>query len=211
VTIIQTKALRLPHLRRPDPTLEVAIRALFEIESAFSLVVNTDIVIGQFLLAPVTGQGVPVWRDITAADLAKAINIGGQAVDGWYIESVQANQTNQILERLKGALPLGVSNPVTDNPSGWIALRAGSVTGIAVHSNTARTAGTLTLKVFKNGVQLGTLSAVLDGTNTSFKATTQAKNLDAYVAGDILDLRMTTDANWAPILGGIRGMLEIQT
>jgi hypothetical protein len=125
-----------------------------------------------------------------------------QTIDGWYYENAAANLNNQVMNRLAGT---------TNNATGWIAPRAGSVTGIAVHSNAARTGGTLTAKVFKNGAQLGALTAVLDGTNTTFKATTQAKDTDNFNAGDILDIRIATDSGWSPTTADIRGVLEVET
>jgi hypothetical protein len=49
-----------------------------------------------------------------------------------------------------------------------VAFRAGSIIGIAIRSNAARTAGTPTAEVFKNGVATG-LMAVLNATNTQTK------------------------------------------
>jgi hypothetical protein len=85
------------------------------------------------------------------------------------------------------------------------------VTGVTVKSYAARAGGTLTIKVFKNGAQLGTLTAVLDGANTTFKATTQAKDIDTFVAGDELELTVTTDAGWLPVTADIRAAVEVET
>lgn len=136
---------------------------------------------------------------------AKDCAFGGgyrQTIDGWYLENAGAGLNNQVLTRLSGT---------TNNPTGWIAPRAGSVTGIAVHSNAARTAGTLTLRVFRNGTQLGTLGATLDGSATTFRAVYQEKDVATFQAGDILDVRVSTDATWAPTTGDIRGILEVET
>jgi len=99
----------------------------------------------------------------------------------------------------------------TEAPAKWIAPRAGSVTGVWVKANTPRTAGTLTIKVFRNGAQLGTLTAVLDGANTTFKATTLAKDTITFVAGDELETTVTTDAGWLPVTADIRTGLEVET
>lgn len=87
---------------------------------------------------------------------------------------------------------------------------AGSVLGIAVKSNDARTAGTLTVEVTKNGTGVG-LTAVLDGTNTTSKATTQSKDTDAFVAGDNIGIDITTDGSWAPTTADIDCTVEIET
>lgn len=134
--------------------------------------------------------------DVTAA--------GGyrQTVDGWIQDNVAANQTNVELTRAVGR---------------WTAPRAGSVTAIVVHATEARTAGTVTVDVFKNtglagaaGSSIG-LTAVLDGTNTSRKATTQAKDTDAFAVGDELYIVVTTPAGWTPTTSDIRCALEVET
>lgn len=132
---------------------------------------------------------------------AGSLEVGHEVVDGWYQDNVAATQTDVELTRAAGR---------------WVAVRAGSVTGIVVKSTEARTAGTLTVEVFKNtglagaaGSQLGTLSAVLDGTNTSAKATTQARGTDTFAAGDELYLVVTTDGSWTPTTADIRCALEI--
>lgn len=136
-----------------------------------------------------------VTGDITAA--------GGfrQTPDGWYQDNVAASQTDVELTRATGR---------------FRAVRAGSVTGVIATASEARTAGTLTVTVFKNtglagatGSTIG-LTAVLDATNTSRKATTQAKDTDAFAAGDELYAVVTTDANWLPVTSDLRVALEIE-
>lgn len=122
------------------------------------------------------------------------------SIDDFFQDNVAANQVAVILTRLGS----------TGFPTKWIALRAGSITGVAVKTNDARTAGTLTVEPFKNGTGIG-LTAVLDGTNTIFKATTQAKDTDTFVAGDEVDIRITTDAGWTPTTADIRAILEVET
>jgi hypothetical protein len=135
----------------------------------------------------------PVSGDILAS--------GGfrQAIDGWYRDDAAASLTAVVMSRLAGT-----------GDNAFIPPRAGSITGICVQSNAARTAGTLTVEVYKGGSATG-LTAVLDGTNTTFKATTQAKDLDTFVAGDKLDIRITTDAGWLPVTADIRASMEIET
>ena len=123
-----------------------------------------------------------------------------QTIDGWYQDNVAASQTAVALARLAAGA----------SPTVWIAPRDGSVTGVMVKSNAARTAGTLTIEVFKNGVATG-LTAVLDGTNTTTKFTSQAKDTDTFVVGDELDPRITTDAGWLPVTADIRASIEVET
>lgn len=133
------------------------------------------------------------WRPIT----------GGyrQTIDGWTQDNVAASQTNVELTRATGR---------------FRATRAGSVTGVIVTATEARTNGTLTVTVFKNtglagaaGATIG-LTAVLDGTNTSRKATLQAKDLDTFAAGDELYIVVTTDGSWTPTTSDIRCAIEIE-
>lgn len=121
-------------------------------------------------------------------------------LDGWWADNVPGTAGPTQMTRFGAGAAF---------PNVWIAPRAGSVTGVVVKSNAARTAGTLTVEVYKNGAGTG-LTAVLDGTNTTVKATTQAMDLDAFVAGDELDVRVTT-AGWTPTTADIRAAIEIES
>lgn len=140
-----------------------------------------------------------VWRLKTAADLGGTI--APVTIDGWYQDNVAASQTDVELTRATGR---------------WRAVQAGSVTGVVATMTEARTAGTLTVTVFKNtglagaaGSTIG-LTAVIDGTNTSRKATTQAKDTDAFAAGDELYIVVTTDGSWTPTTSDLRAALEVE-
>ena len=74
---------------------------------------------------------------------------------------------------------------------------AGSVVGIAIASNDARTAGTLTVDVTVNGTATG-LQAILDGTNDTYHYATQIAETDTFSAGDRLGVDITTGADWEP-------------
>jgi len=78
----------------------------------------------------------------------------------------------------------------------------GSILAIAVAANTPRTAGTLTVDVTVNGAATG-LQAVLDGVNTQYHYTTQAKDLDTFNGGDRLGVEITTTAGWLPVTADI--------
>lgn len=114
----------------------------------------------------------------------------------FYYDNVAASLTDQI-----------INTPTTNNRH--LAMRAGSVLGIAVRSNEARTAGTLTVEVFINGAATG-LTAVLDTTNTTVKVTVQARDLDTFVAGDYIEVKVTTDASWLPVTADIDVVVEIE-
>lgn len=78
----------------------------------------------------------------------------------------------------------------------------GSVLGISIASNDARTAGTLIVDVTVNGTATG-LQAQVDGTNTQYHSATQAKDTDSFSAGDRIGVKITTDGTWAPVTADI--------
>ena len=123
-----------------------------------------------------------------------------QTINDFFDEELGASQSATAIERF--SFGSGVTT--------FIPARAGSVTGVAILSHTACTDGTATLEVYIGGAATE-LQAVLDTTNTTFKSTTQATGLDTFAAGDTIDLRLSSDADWLPITANIRGTLEIET
>jgi len=85
--------------------------------------------------------------------------------------------------------------------------RRGRISGISVASAEARTAGTLTVKAGVNATA-GTLTAVLNATNTQFVTATRDSG-DTFNAGDKISPRVTTDASWAPTTADICVWLEV--
>lgn len=101
----------------------------------------------------------------------------------------------------------------------WIAPRAGSVTGVAMKLTGGRTAGNLTMKVFKSTTSLSgsagselssALRADIFSTNTDQFVATFTPSLYTFAAGDELWLNITTSAGWAPTTSDIRAWLEVQ-
>jgi hypothetical protein len=84
----------------------------------------------------------------------------------------------------------------------------GSIVGIAVASSEARTAGTATFEVYKNGSTTG-LTTVLDGTDPQFASSAQAGSLDTFIVGDRLDVRVTTDGSWAPVTADVEAAISV--
>lgn len=123
-------------------------------------------------------------------------------VDGWFDNNVAANLA---------ALKLVRNSNAAAAVDFYVAPRDGWVWTIWVLSTAARTAGTLTVNVFKNGAQLGTIGATLDGVNTTYKAiqTPTSENMP-FLAGDKLDLRVTTTAAWAPTSADIIAGIEVE-
>lgn len=131
------------------------------------------------------------------ASLLTTAALSLQVVDGFYADAVGASVTAQALSRNAAA-----------GPQAFLPVRAGSITGIAVYSDDPTTAGTLTVEVYKNGVATG-LTAVLNTTDPTFKATTQAAGLDTFAAGDRIDIRYTTNGAFLPITANIIASFEI--
>ena len=126
-----------------------------------------------------------------------------QTVDGWTQENVAASQTDVELTR----------------DTRWTAPRGGSVTGIALASTEGRSAGEMTISVFKNtglagasGSTIG-LSAALDAGEVAVgrDSVTQLPGLDTFAAGDELYITVTTNGDWAPTTADIRCSLEVET
>lgn len=75
------------------------------------------------------------------------------------------------------------------------------VVGIAVVSDSARTAGSCTVDATINGTVTG-LQAALDATNTLRDTGSQARGSDVGVAGDRIGVKLTT-ASWTPVTADI--------
>lgn len=107
----------------------------------------------------------------------------------WGRTNLAANSTNLLMQFNYGlATQTGAGSRVA-MPN------AGIITGVMASGNVASTAGTATFTVFLNGVATA-VTGVIDATNPQFVASTGGTA--AFVAGDILDLRVTTDGNFLP-------------
>lgn len=115
--------------------------------------------------------------------------VAPSALPGWLQDNVAASQTAVALIRAVGH---------TDVP----APAAGSIIGIAVHSNAARAAGTLTVDATIGGTSTG-LTALLDGTNTTDDQGTDVPGAIPFIAGDLLGVEITTTGAWAPTTADI--------
>ena len=67
----------------------------------------------------------------------------------------------------------------------------GSIVAIAAKCDVARTQGTATFSVYINGV-FGTLSTVINAAPTNNAVTTQVPNIDNFVSGDRITVKLTT-------------------
>lgn len=152
------------------------------------------------------GANLPAAASFKSSRDIEAPNIGRQTVDGWIRDNIPTSLTAAEMTRPQGR---------------WRAIRPGSVTGLLLEltATQARTAGTATAEVWKATVNPSTgartetatgLTAVLDGTNPCFAATTQAKDTDAFGVGDELFVKLAS-ASWAPTTADARVSIEIET
>lgn len=91
----------------------------------------------------------------------------------------------------------------------YVADRAGSIVGLSVVVVNARTAGTFSVEVYKNGAATG-LVATIDGTNTQYGFAVQAAGLDTFVARDRLDVRYTTSTFTPAANNGFEAAVTVQ-
>jgi hypothetical protein len=90
----------------------------------------------------------------------------------------------------------GASDTSSQNAIPYVAPEAGAIIGLSVALTTARSGGSLTFEVYKNGVGTG-LTAVIDDDPVQYQFTTQAETADSFAAGDRIDIRATT-SSFAP-------------
>lgn len=114
----------------------------------------------------------------------------------WAQQDVAASQTN-----------VGLEANVSQLSASWRAIRAGSIVGLSTKFSEAVTTGSAELRVRVNGVP-GTLVA----TSTAGVGTqvAQAPGIDTYVAGDLLDIAITTDGTFAPVTTDVEASLLVQ-
>lgn len=108
---------------------------------------------------------------------------------GWFQDNVVASQA---------AVALVIATARTEVPMPV----GGSLIGIVIRSNAARSAGTLTVDATIDGTVTG-LQAALDATNTQTDTGTQAVGADVFIAGQRIGVKITTDGAWAPTTADI--------
>lgn len=77
-----------------------------------------------------------------------------------------------------------------------LAPMAGSIVGLAVHIENARSAGSLVATWTKNGTEQ-TLAVTIDGTHDQSWYAMQLPGVEEFAAGDLLGVSITTDGSWA--------------
>lgn len=140
----------------------------------------------------VNGQASPSSvKFLGAASISTAMPQRHTKMGHWGVNNLAASQTNaQLTFDVAGSAQVAAGSRIR-MPF------AGRARGICVSGSAARTVGTATFQIFKNGSSIGTTSnAVIDGTNTQFVCSSGGAGM--FVSGDILDIRVTTDATFAP-------------
>lgn len=121
----------------------------------------------------------------------------GQLVPLLFTQDAVADAQSAVAMNILETAATSGSLAVTGYPVPW----AFDIVGIAIESNEARTAGTLTVDATINGTVTG-LTAVLDGTNTTRHQAKQQREKDRGVAGDRVGVKLTT-SSWTPVTADI--------
>jgi hypothetical protein len=162
-----------------------------------SVVTTKGDVVGATASSTLARLGVGANDTVLTADSAEAtglkwatvITTADRATFSGFVSETAGLSTNTQLPR-----PTGETNPQRTISLGMT--RAGSIVGISASTDNARTSGTLTLEVFKNGVATG-LTCVVNGTTPQWSSAVQAAALDTFVANDYIDIR-GTNASFLP-------------
>jgi hypothetical protein len=121
------------------------------------------------------------------AEIAARTRVGNVSVIHFSQPDATAGQTAVVLAR-DGAYDL----TVTEHVAPW----AGSIVGLSVSVENARSAGTLTIH-WTNAGTPGTLASVIDGTDDQRTYDVQLPGVDTFAAGARLGVTVTTDGSWA--------------
>jgi hypothetical protein len=135
---------------------------------------------------------------ITSAGVGNIQAEGDIYATGGYKNSFSFAQSNVVVSQTAVAIDVLGQAGNTE----YVLPYDGSVVGISVASNAARTTGTLTVDATINGSATG-LQAILNGSNTTYHSGTQGVNTDTFSAGNRLGVKLTTDGSWAPTTADI--------
>jgi len=112
-------------------------------------------------------------------------------------------------ESLTAGLPIttALHEPApADASSAIICAKSGSVVMFEAHVPSNITAGTHAFRVYKNGSALGMNVTIPSGSN--FYSTTADPGTYAFVAGDYLEIRVETDASFAPTEAWVKAKIH---
>lgn len=93
----------------------------------------------------------------------------------------------------------------------FVAMRAGSVTGLSINLNTAAAGSSLIVGVYKNGTIINA-SAIVTLAATDVKGQgTFTSGSYTFVAGDVIDVRIRTGSGWSATAADASIAVEIET
>lgn len=93
----------------------------------------------------------------------------------------------------------------------FVAMRAGSVTGLSININTAAAGSSLIVGVYKNGTIINA-SAIVTLAATDVKGQgTFTSGSYTFVAGDVIDVRIRTGSGWSATAADASIVVEIET
>lgn len=116
---------------------------------------------------------------------------GDITAPGGFFLALEYADDNIPSDQSSTAMTTGGSSTVTENEAPW----AGSILGISMVTNEARTAGNIICEPTINGTVVE-LQVTLDNTNTTHASATQSKDTDAFAAGDRLGVKCVTSSDW---------------
>ncbi|HEY6201340.1 MAG TPA: right-handed parallel beta-helix repeat-containing protein [Candidatus Binatia bacterium] len=119
-------------------------------------------------------------------------------VDGWFLDNVAANLANQPLTRGAGTISARFYMPLACHVRGF----GGAVVA-------SRTAGTLTFGLWWNGGGPNK-TAVIDATNPGYIHNSYNRGNAPVAAGAYFEVKVTTDAAWAPAAGDIVAWVDLE-
>ena len=93
----------------------------------------------------------------------------------------------------------------------FVAMRAGSVTGLSINLNTAAAGSSLIVGVYKNGTIINAAAIVtLAATDVKGQGTFTSGSY-TFVAGDVIDVRIRTGSGWSATAADASIAVEIET
>ena len=147
---------------------------------------------------------------IGTANQVLAVNAAGTAYTHRAIRQLLGPWSENKLERNETDLQLlmGAGGVIQSNSGSRMMMPFdGVIRGIIVSGSEPNTAGTGTFTVFNNGTATA-VTAVISTANPSYIATSNGNV--SFSAGDILDLRVTTSADWDPRFSEYSGWIIIE-
>jgi hypothetical protein len=130
------------------------------------------------------------YRKLTSGSNSDVVPVAASELPGWGRLDLAAGLMADPLELWGNPTFAGTAR------NRWVAKRAGSITGLSLRLSAAVTAGTVDIEAYKNNAVTGFTAQLSTGEQSDFAI--QAQGVDTFVAGDTLDIRVTTSAGFTP-------------